>query len=190
MFNPNALVASGQRANYSSRPTVVAFVAVSGIGGESLLMVLPPKAKPQGWILPQGEICLQESPKQAALRILSTEYGLKSSLFQDFIPVALAEAIISARDPKGLQKHLLVVGLKCTSESIVQQNSSSKFFRAGGPNAAWEHFADCRQEKQALFVEALSAAVGHKNNQGRLAPLLNGPRWKEERLLPLYQTVG
>lgn len=189
MFNPKVPVAVGQRSGYTRRPTVVAFVAIAGIGGENLLMVLPEKAEPQGWILPQGEILLQESPYKAALRILSAEYGLKPGLFQGFDPVALAEKTITPREPGEPSKHLFVVGLKCNSWTTLRP-TEAKFFLAGGPNAAWGHFADCRPEKQALFVAALSAAVGHKNSRGVLAPLLNGSRWRNERLTSLIQIAG
>ncbi len=189
MFDPKKQVAPGQRSAYAARPTVIAFVAVSGVGGESLLMVLPQKADPQGWILPQGEIYLSESPYEAALRILSDEFGLKSLQFQTSFAVALSEALIESRKPDDPPKHHFVVALKMTSWVRPRSSDDTKFFLAGGPNAAWEHFANCRQEKQVLFVDALAAAVGHRNVHGRAAPLLNGPRWKNERLVALCQSV-
>ncbi len=189
MFDPHKRVASGQRSSYTARPTVIAFVAIGGVGGESLLMVLPQKADPQGWILPQGEILLQESPYQAAMRILDNEFGLKPAQFQTSFAVALDEALIESRSPSDPPKHHFVIALKMISWVPPRSSDKTKFFLAGGPNAAWEHFANCRQEKQALFVSALGVAVGHRNVHGQAAPILNGPRWKNERLVPVFQNV-
>jgi hypothetical protein len=183
LFNVGVPVARAQRAHYDKRPTAVAFVSVPIEGGSALFMVHPKKAEPQGWILPQCEIALNESPMMAVLRVMSEECGYKSTHFTS-TALALHRVEVKARTPDDTYvqdgydnrvRDYFVVGLQMKTWLPPPRLSpdNTNFFLAHGPNAAWEHFKLCRPEKQGLIVAAMRVAVFGK------PPLLHGPRWRE-----------
>ncbi|MCA9367360.1 NUDIX hydrolase [Candidatus Kaiserbacteria bacterium] len=148
------------------RPTVLGLVMTPD---SRLLLVLPKKANPHGWIPPQGPIERNQSPLDALLRDMHQELGYTADAFN----MAQARAL---QKFSGDEKTYYVVGLPLWSWQKPQLNGENRdFITVGGPGELAEKITECSTQKQKLIVSSVLVAIQ--------LSLLHSERWNRRGLM-------
>ncbi len=161
------------------RPTVVALVVTPD---QEVLMVLPSKASPKGWILPQGGIRQRETADQAALRELEEEFNLRGCFSEVTFDLGLHTHVTERNG--GEIKQLVGVGLRMTRwqrPNLKGRPENRSWLLASGPNCFWSHIGGCTRSKQVAMAGFLCAAIKQR--------LLKTGRWQPARLAPMLECV-